>query len=268
MTEPRFEFRYDLSAQDVEVATRWSVTSGPRTREYTEERRRAGLSLLVLAAVCFGAGALLILLNLPARGPLSPAATFAVSAVAGAGLGLLVLYGLFFRPSASRRILENAIRRTIARESAQSMLGPCLARIDERGCYFDRPLGDGVRRWAGVLECIPTDAMIYFVTLDQSVYGVPARVFDDQAHQDRFLAAVRRWIDELGPAATGRVTAFLRNHDLPCPACRYNLRGVTVMTCPECGESLARAVLPEDQTPSPAPDAAGSTGPTPPTPPR
>ncbi|VAX41185.1 hypothetical protein MNBD_PLANCTO03-1941 [hydrothermal vent metagenome] len=31
---------------------------------------------------------------------------------------------------------------------------------------------------------------------------------------------------------------FLAEHDAPCPACGYNLRGLTEATCPECGEAL------------------------------
>ena len=32
--------------------------------------------------------------------------------------------------------------------------------------------------------------------------------------------------------------AFLAEHDEPCPACGYNLRGLTGEACPECGEAL------------------------------
>ena len=35
---------------------------------------------------------------------------------------------------------------------------------------------------------------------------------------------------------------FLAEHDEPCPACSYNLRGLTETTCPECGEALVLQV--------------------------
>lgn len=35
---------------------------------------------------------------------------------------------------------------------------------------------------------------------------------------------------------------FLRDHDAPCPVCRYNLRGLTRPVCPECKQSLAITV--------------------------
>lgn len=39
-------------------------------------------------------------------------------------------------------------------------------------------------------------------------------------------------------AAPSRVVSFLARRDLPCPACGYNLRGVTQETCPECAMPL------------------------------
>lgn len=36
--------------------------------------------------------------------------------------------------------------------------------------------------------------------------------------------------------------AYLKDHDAPCPICRYNLRGLTVDRCPECAAPLRLAV--------------------------
>lgn len=35
--------------------------------------------------------------------------------------------------------------------------------------------------------------------------------------------------------------AYLREHDLPCPHCSYNLRNVSQLQCPECGKVIAIA---------------------------
>ncbi|HVT80281.1 MAG TPA: hypothetical protein VHM90_06445, partial [Phycisphaerae bacterium] len=32
--------------------------------------------------------------------------------------------------------------------------------------------------------------------------------------------------------------AYLQGHDAVCPSCRYNLRGVTKLRCPECGREI------------------------------
>lgn len=34
------------------------------------------------------------------------------------------------------------------------------------------------------------------------------------------------------------LVTYLRDREEPCPACRYNLRGLTGEACPECGEPL------------------------------
>ena len=35
---------------------------------------------------------------------------------------------------------------------------------------------------------------------------------------------------------------FLRERDVPCPLCAYNLRGLTTSRCPECGRELRLSV--------------------------
>jgi hypothetical protein len=268
MDEPRFEFRYELTAEDVAAATKWAILEGPRSGEYLEERQRAGRTLLTFTFVLLAAAAAVFTFDAATTRPPAKPGGFAISLLTGLASGFFILYWILFSPRANRRAIANAIRNEIARESGQAMLGPTVARFDAEGCAFDRSLGESLRRWPGVLECVETDAMIYTTTLDQQILGLPTRVFRDDAHRGEFLAALRRWIDTRGAAALGRVTAYLREHDLPCPACGYNLRGVTVMVCPECAASLARVVLPEGQTPGPGPAAAGSTAPAPPTPPR
>lgn len=39
-----------------------------------------------------------------------------------------------------------------------------------------------------------------------------------------------------------RLVSYLRLHDAPCPACGYNLRGLTQPVCPECEHELVLTV--------------------------
>jgi hypothetical protein len=40
----------------------------------------------------------------------------------------------------------------------------------------------------------------------------------------------------------GLLLDFLRDRDVPCPLCGYNLRDLSACTCPECRETLALTV--------------------------
>jgi hypothetical protein len=41
-----------------------------------------------------------------------------------------------------------------------------------------------------------------------------------------------------GPPAANYLHDYLREQDIPCPGCGYNLRGLTSATCPECNQAL------------------------------
>jgi hypothetical protein len=48
-------------------------------------------------------------------------------------------------------------------------------------------------------------------------------------------------MDQAGPSVP-LLHQFLGEHDAPCPACGYNLRGLTGAACPECNSALALRV--------------------------
>lgn len=48
--------------------------------------------------------------------------------------------------------------------------------------------------------------------------------------------------DELDPVHRELLLAFLKDRDVHCPLCQYNLRNCTAMNCPECGKPIALRV--------------------------
>ncbi|HYE63570.1 MAG TPA: hypothetical protein VD997_16385 [Phycisphaerales bacterium] len=40
-----------------------------------------------------------------------------------------------------------------------------------------------------------------------------------------------------------RLIEYLRENDVKCPRCRYNLRGLETNECPECGDTLVLSLL-------------------------
>src|SRR3954468_17440650 len=50
-------------------------------------------------------------------------------------------------------------------------------------------------------------------------------------------------VETVDPAADAHaLVAFVRERDVTCPLCRYNLRGLTSTRCPECGRELRLTV--------------------------
>ena len=49
-------------------------------------------------------------------------------------------------------------------------------------------------------------------------------------------------MDADSPDATSLLLEFLRERDVPCPLCGYNLRNLTRPQCPECRKELVLAV--------------------------
>src|SRR3954469_21126167 len=50
-------------------------------------------------------------------------------------------------------------------------------------------------------------------------------------------------IETVDPAGDAEaLVGFVRERDVACPLCRYNLRGLTSARCPECGRELRLSV--------------------------
>lgn len=52
--------------------------------------------------------------------------------------------------------------------------------------------------------------------------------------------AARRARDE-----RSKISAYLSQHDVPCPGCKYQLRGIAALKCPECARQLVCHDFPE-----------------------
>jgi predicted RNA-binding Zn-ribbon protein involved in translation (DUF1610 family) len=52
--------------------------------------------------------------------------------------------------------------------------------------------------------------------------------------------------DESDPVGQDLLLAFLKDRDVTCPLCQYNLRNLTIFTCPECGKRIELAVKARD----------------------
>src|SRR5687768_612143 len=49
-------------------------------------------------------------------------------------------------------------------------------------------------------------------------------------------------IEAAAPSDEAALLAYVRDRDVACPLCTYNLRGLTTCRCPECGRELQLSV--------------------------
>jgi hypothetical protein len=250
---PIFEFEFETTPEDIEHNTHWLITQGPPASQMEAETRRAnaGLRLLMIAGVVGAcAGCFLALVD-----PEDP--TWTTTLFIGGGLALSLIAFLFHRQFLSQKALERyrhaTVKAAIARASGASLIGRYLVRTDRSGFLTDSPLSVTHRRWFGVLDCVRTERWFLLPTIDESVVGVPLRAFTDDAHRDRFEHAVRGWIAHASTDRPGSIIDRLAEHDVPCPGCGYNLRGLRATSCPECSMSVIHAVIPHANSESSSP---------------
>ena len=210
MEPARFEFEFELTPEDVEHATRWMYTQGPGSSDYTGGLRTSGRPILILGLLGLGFSAAVGFQDLLNGTPMSSFTMFLFCLGLSWFLVCLFLFWLFFSGRGKRRLLEQNIRNLLKRESVQSLMGPSRVRVDDAGYYCDRPLGDSLRRWPGILGCTSTERFILITTLDLSALGIPRRAFRDGAHFDEFERAVQGWIARGGAGAVGSTGAAVR----------------------------------------------------------
>lgn len=81
-------------------------------------------------------------------------------------------------------------------------------------------------------------------TTEGGSFVVPRRTFASPARERDFVEAIHRGRSAAAQSEPARITSYLASRDVACPQCRYNLRGLTEATCPECRLPLDDASLP------------------------
>lgn len=111
--------------------------------------------------------------------------------------------------------------------------------IDQWGLHVRSPLQDTSTSWQLIQ---PAMCGGYITFHNASFYAaiIPPRAFPDPALAAEFLSLASQWHAAAQlPHAERLARYFADRDDALCPACSYNLRGVTTSTCPECGLHLS-----------------------------
>jgi hypothetical protein len=97
--------------------------------------------------------------------------------------------------------------------------------------------------WSHFASMVETPQFLVGRCRDGSTAVLPKRCLGEGSELGRNLGRVRAWAAAANVGHSAELGLHLRDHDVPCPKCSYNLRGMEGTICPECGFHLEPAML-------------------------
>lgn len=144
-----------------------------------------------------------------------------------------------YKPYASRSI---ALRHENFADYFMSIFqnAPVTATISAERITVSTETSDRSTRWIGSAGFFTTpSAFLITSSLNEWLLCLPRSVVNP-SEEERLAADLKRWFEE---GQRKRLLAYLRNAPVACPKCSYNLKGITELTCPECGTPLEPASI-------------------------
>jgi hypothetical protein len=165
---------------------------------------------------------------------------------AGGVVMAAVLCGLYFMHLSSLGNYRKQVRKTswerVEREDVSGFSGPLSATIAEDGLAFNGPNGGAAIPWQSVGDVREIGEWL-FIRVPHGLPVIPASAFGSAESRAAFAASIRQHADTARVPEAERIRRYMAERDLPCPGCKYNLRGIAADACPECGRQLRYAEL-------------------------
>lgn len=232
---------FELTESDMAAVYRSAARKEVATSKRWAAYRRHLWGWLVVALVLTG----MFFVGLGVYGtPRGGRGSFPFLAVAGAA-GMMGAWWIVFQyirvlgPNAT----ETRIANTLRSEACRYHLGRVRLAVGPAGIDYRSPHHDTVQRWSGIADIQEDPDTVCIRRRDGAAYVAPRRVFASSGDATAFAAKARGWLEASGHGHGHALRAYLADRDVPCPACGYNLRGITTAACPECGAALDSGLI-------------------------
>lgn len=160
------------------------------------------------------------------------------------------LAGVWWQASQLRKSISKKGRAArLDAETRSEKLGDYFGHremlFDETGFVERTHLAELRYRWQSLARIEATPDLVLLCLSTNAVFVVPKRAFPSAEATEEFVRQISNWLNLVSSGDAHDIRAFLRERDVPCPKCKYNLRACTQSRCPECGTSLDRQSIPD-----------------------
>ena len=131
----------------------------------------------------------------------------------------------------NRAVHEAGVRR----QDVSDYTGEYRVSIDPRGISFASPARQTTYSWH-IAKLVQVEGMGGIQFGIEAPLLIPPHAFPNSAAAAEFYRLADQWHTAAQRPHAERLARYLADRDdALCPACSYNLRGVSADTCPECG---------------------------------
>lgn len=242
---PFAEFAFELTEENLRRAySAFVLQSGEWTRHLAQLSKRinASRNLIFASAITFFGSLILAVVGiLPER----QAPLLLIFCLAGAGSAALQWQKL-------RADHKDAISGDKwVRESLQAgAMGVWHIYFSDYGVRSLLNNTDTTYRWEHFYAVGRLPSHVAVLSPAGTSIFIPIEYFASEDAAMAFVGRIQKILEAHASTAAHRIVAYLRDHSMPCPKCRYELRGNQTGACPECGLVLTLDNVPKAKDPS------------------
>ncbi|MBS0197841.1 MAG: YcxB family protein [Planctomycetes bacterium] len=157
----------------------------------------------------------------------------------GAAIGLLLwaFIALATTTTNTHKLAKQNELSRVERADYSSYVGGVTVGIDPGGIDIAHESKSLRIAWRMVTIREAAGSFVFSCGADGAI--IPRRAFSSPHDADAFITQARAWWQTGQLAPEEHLARYLSDRDLPCPKCRYNLRGARGTACPECATPLS-----------------------------